>query len=69
MMAFILKNGDLVVSHRVTDDASGVVGDMLVKINDQSPDYKNWLRFVVPASPDIEEKFANVKPYFDPPKK
>lgn len=69
MQAYRLKSGDLVIPHAITDEASGVIGDMLVKINDQDEDYAYWLRRAIEASPDMEEEFANVKPFVFPPSK
>lgn len=60
MQAYRLKSGDLVIPHAITDEASGVIGDMLVKINDQDEDYAYWLRRAIEASPEGARHFSGI---------
>ncbi len=46
MRAIKLPNGNLLVPYRA-DDGHGLIGDAMIEIGPDHPDYKDWLPFAV----------------------
>lgn len=61
MPGFRLKSGEFVVPYAIHDEKTGMVGDMLIKIDKTDPQYQAWVPHVVEAPPDVEAEYANKK--------
>ena len=46
MEAIKLENGNLLIPKRAEDEEGKIIGDGMVEITPDDPDYKRWLPFV-----------------------
>lgn len=63
MVAQLLMNKNLVIPLRAESD--GNVGDGMIVISPDDPDYKKWLSFSIPATAETERQFGNISPRYD----